>query len=194
MQVREKRKSYDTDEAAPDIQGISEDAIRIRVECAPQDLSQADKHQRDQNEEYGDDCFYRHRELRDVRVAVFGTEENFLRRCLTADIDDESRPDLIDRQRGERRAHRSQPEQGKGSKPIATLASGHAAARHAKKAGKQYDVCEELQKNHVGGKPTNARQFQKQHQKANQEKIDTVHSDCVRDRGDAPARGRRRGF
>ena len=51
------------------------------------------------------------------------------------------------------------------------MAGRHTAAGHAEKAGEQNDVGEELQENHVGREPTDARQFQEENQESGQEQI-----------------------
>jgi hypothetical protein len=73
--------------------------------------------------------------LCNVRIAIFGSEEDFLWRRLVADIDGEASPEIIDRQRGQRSKNSAQSQQREIAQPIAALASRHATAGHTEKAG-----------------------------------------------------------
>ena len=165
------REGHDARDAPEDVEGVAPHAVGHGPEAGSELLPGPDHQQRDDEEEEPGHGFDGHHEPRRILGLVLGPEEHQLRRERAADLDHAARA-LPDRLHPVCTAHRDDQEGGRRREECEPSARRQAPDRHTQEAGEEHGVGEERQEQHVRREPPDAREFEKQHQGADQEEVE----------------------
>ena len=92
-----------------------------------------------------------------------------------ADIDNQPAPGVKGGKHRQRNEDGTERDKRKQAQPVPLLSRGQAAAGHPQERGQERHIREELQKHDIGGKPADARQFEKEDEEPDDEQVARLH-------------------